>query len=205
MSELGRTIGWRDAATKWLEQMPSGVFLLIAVGFAMLQAVVLLAMGQPPICACGTVKVWMGDVLSSENSQQFTDWYSYTHIVHGIFLYLLLWLVARRLPFGLRLALAIGLEAGWEILENTPFVIDRYRQLALAQGYIGDSVINSVGDTFAAAFGFVLARMLPVWSSVALVIAMELFVGFMIHDNLTLNIIQLIHPNGAISLWQAGE
>ena len=190
---------------KWLVRTPSGVYLFIAVGFVVLQAVVLLAMGQPPICVCGTVKVWMGDVLSSENSQQFTDWYSYTHIVHGIFLYLLLWLVARHLPFGLRLALAIGLEAGWEILENTPFVIDRYRQLALAQGYIGDSVINSVGDTLAAAFGFMLARILPVWSSVALVVAMELFVGFMIHDNLTLNIIQLIHPNGAISLWQAGE
>jgi hypothetical protein len=204
MSESGRTIGLRDAATKWLEQIPCGVFLLIVVGFVTLQAVALLAMGQPPICTCGTVRLWMGDVHSSENSQQFADWYSYTHIVHGFFLYLLLWLVARRLPFGLRLALAIGLEAGWEIVENTPFVIERYRQLALAQGYIGDSVINSVGDSVAAAFGFMLARMLPVWTSAALVIAMELFVGYMIHDNLTLNIIQLIHPNGAISLWQSG-
>jgi len=201
---MGRTMRRSDAAAKWLEQMPSGVFLLIVVGFVMLQAVVLLAMGQPAICSCGTVKLWMGDVLSSENSQQFTDWYSYTHVVHGFFLYLLLWLVARRLPIGLRLALAIGLEAGWEIIENTPFVIDRYRQLALAQGYIGDSVINSVGDTLAAVFGFVLARMLPVWSSVILVIAMELFVGYMIHDNLTLNIIQLIHPNSAVSRWQNG-
>jgi hypothetical protein len=204
MSEIGHTMRRRDAATKWLEQIPSGVFLLIVVGFVMLQAVVLLAMGQPPICACGTVKLWMGDVHSSENSQQFTDWYSYTHIVHGFFLYLLLWLVARRLPFGLRLALAIGLEVGWEILENTPFVIERYRQLALAQGYVGDSIINSVGDTVAAAFGFMLARTLAVWWSIALVIAMELFVGFMIHDNLTLNIIQLIHANGAISFWQSG-
>jgi len=194
----------RNAATKWLEQVPSGVFLLIIAGFVSLQAVVLLAMGQPAICACGTVKLWMGDVHSSENSQQFADWYSYTHIVHGFFLYLLFWLVARRLPFALRLALAIGLEAGWEMIENTPFVIDRYRQLALAQGYVGDSVINSVGDTLAAAFGFTLARLLPLWSSVALVVAMELFVGYMIHDNLTLNIIQLIHPNGAISLWQRG-
>jgi hypothetical protein len=201
MSEF-RTM--RDAATKWLEQMPPGVFLFIIAGFVSLQAVVLLAMGQPAICACGTVKLWMGDVHSSENSQQFADWYSYTHIVHGVILFLFLWLVARRLPFALRLALAIGLEAGWEVLENTPVVIERYRQLALAQGYIGDSVINSVGDTLAAAFGFILARLLPVWTSTALVIAMELFVGYMIHDNLTLNVIQLIHPNGAISRWQSG-
>jgi hypothetical protein len=100
--------------------------------------------------------------------------------------------------------LPLGLRPDGRFVENTPFVIERYRQLALAQGYIGDSVINSVGDTLAAAFGFILARMLPVWTSAALVIAMELFVGYMIHDNLTLNIIQLIHANGAISLWQSG-
>jgi hypothetical protein len=86
-----------------------------------------------------------------------------------------------------------------------PFVIDRYRQLALAQGYVGDSVVNSIVDILAGAFGFVLARILPVWSTVVLMVGMELFVGFMIHDNLTLNIIQLIHPNGSNSHWQAGQ
>jgi hypothetical protein len=155
-------------------------------------------------CTCGTVRLWTGNVSGSENSQQLTDWYTYTHTVHGFALYLLLWLVAPRASPGLRFVLAVGLEASWEIIENTPFVIDRYSQLALAQGYVGDSVVNSVGDTLAGAFGFVLARMLPVWSSAALVIAMELFVGYMVDDNLTRNIIQLIHPNGAISLWQAG-
>jgi len=98
--------------------------------------------------------------------------------------------------------MAIGLEASWEVIENTPFVIDRYRQLALAQGYLGDSIVNSIGDTLAAALGFALARLSPIWSSVGLVIAMELFVGLTIRDNLTLNIIQLIHPNAAISHWQ---
>jgi hypothetical protein len=95
----------------------------------------------------------------------------------------------------LRFAVAVGFEVGWEILENTPAIIDRYRQAALTQGYVGDSIINSIGDTFAAACGFALASVLPAWSSVVLVIAMELFVGYMIHDNLTLNIIHLIHPN----------
>jgi hypothetical protein len=101
--------------------------------------------------------------------------------------------------------LALGLEAGWEILENSPVIIDRYRQQALAQGYTGDSVLNSVSDTLAMAFGFVLARLLPVWVTVTLAVAMELFVGFMIRDNLTLNIIQLIYPSQVISSWQSGR
>ncbi len=118
--------------------------------------------------------------------------------------YVLLWLVAPRAPVLLRLVIAIGLEAGWEILENTPFIIDRYRQQALAQGYVGDSILNSLSDTMAAIAGFLLARALPVRASVALVVALELFVAVMIRDNLTLNIIQLIHPVPALSQWQAG-
>jgi len=100
--------------------------------------------------------------------------------------------------------LAIGLEASWEIVENTRFVIDRYRQSAVAQGYFGDSVVNSVSDTIAGVFGFVLARILPVSLTVVLTLAMELFLGFMIRDNLTLNILQLIYPNDLISRWQLG-
>ena len=108
----------------------------------------------------------------------------------------------RRAPIGMRLALAVGLEVSWEIFENTPFVIERYRQQALAQGYFGDSVVNSLTDTSAAIVGFLAAHRLPVWGSVSLIVAMELFVGFMIHDNLILNIIQLIHPIPVISNWQ---
>jgi hypothetical protein len=201
---FGRTKDQHDPAMLRREPMPLRRYVFIAACFLVLQAAALLAMGQPPICACGTVRLWMGDVLGSENSQQFTDWYTYTHLVHGFAFYLLLWFVARRSPLGLRFALAVGLEAIWEIIENTPFVIERYRQLALAQGYVGDSVINSIGDTLAGALGFALARVLPVWSSVVLVIVMELFVGYTIHDNLTLNIIQLIHPNSIISNWQNG-
>lgn len=182
-----------------------GGYVLAALGIVALQAIVLLALGQPPICTCGTVKLWHGVVLSPENSQQLTDWYTYSHIIHGFGFYLLLWLLAPHTPVGLRLVLAVVLEAGWEILENSPIIIERYRQQALAQGYVGDSVINSVCDTLAMVLGFCLARLLPVRLTIALTVAMELFVGIMIRDNLTLNIIQLVHPSEAISRWQAGR
>jgi hypothetical protein len=176
----------------------------MAVVFIALQASALVAMGHPWICTCGYVKLWHGTVLSAENSQHLTDWYTFSHIIHGFGFYALLRLIAPRMPMGMRLALAIGLEAGWEVIENTPLVMERYRQSALAQGYFGDSVVNSVCDTLACAFGLALARLLPVWSSIMLILALELFVGYMIRDNLTLNIIQLIYPNGALSHWQAG-
>jgi hypothetical protein len=168
------------------------------------QVLALAALGQPSWCECGYVKLWHGFVLSPENSQHLTDWYTFSHVIHGSGFYLLLWLVAPGMPFGLRLAIALGLEAAWEVFENTPFVIDRYRQSALAQGYFGDSVINSVVDTLAAGVGMVLARTLPIWTTLALVVSLELFVGAMIRDNLILNIVQLIYPNDFVSRWQSG-
>jgi hypothetical protein len=178
--------------------------MLIGAGFIALQVAALLALGQPPICTCGYVKLWHGGVLSSENSQHISDWYIFSHVIHGFGLYFLLWLVAPRMSFPLRFALAVGIEAGWEVFENTPSIIDRYRQSALARGYSGDSVINSVFDSLATAFGFWLARLLPAWAIVVLAVALELFVGYMIRDNLVLNIIQLLFPSAAISAWQAG-
>jgi hypothetical protein len=179
------------------------VYLLVAAAFIALQALVLYAFGQPPICKCGTVKLWHGVVNSPENSQQLTDWYSFSHVLHGFIFYGLLSLIAPRAPIGLRFALAVGVEAAWEILENSPIIIDRYRQTALAQGYAGDSIVNSVSDTLSMSVGFLLARKLPVLVVVGLAVAEELIVGFIIHDNLTLNIIQLIHPFEAISRWQS--
>lgn len=179
-------------------------YALLAAGFLAIQAAVLLAMGHPATCTCGVIRLWVGKVLSLQNSQQLTDWYTFSHVIHGLLFYALLRLVMPRAPFGLRLALAVGIETTWEIVENTPWVIDQYRQQALAQGYVGDSVLNSLSDTLAAVFGFVLARLLPVSASVGLVLALEAFTGWMIHDNLTLNIIQLIHPSTAIARWQGG-
>jgi hypothetical protein len=198
----GATDALPEPQVRRLLRTPSAVFLLLAIGFVALQTVVLLAMGHPAVCTCGRIDLWHPNPAGPETSQHLTDWYTYTHIVHGFGFYLLLRVVAPRMPFIWRLAIAIGLEAGWEVIENTPFIIDRYRQSALARGYVGDSVINSVADTLAAVVGFVLARVLPVWLSVSLVLGMELFAAYMIRDNLSLNIIQLIYPSQILSRWQ---
>ena len=191
-------------APHWTERIPPSAWLAAAAAFVALQALVLLAMGQPAICACGTVKLWHGLASSPETSQHLADWYTYSHVIHGFAFYLLLWLVAPRLPVGVRFALAIGIEAGWEIVENTPFIIERYREQALARGYSGDSVVNSIFDTLAAGIGFLLARLLPVWATVAMLIGIELFLAYLIRDNLTLNVIQLMAPSETISRWQEG-
>ena len=190
---------------KWHERMSVGTWLLVGAAFIASQALVLFAMGQPPICACGYVRFWGGIASGPEISQQLTDWYTYSHVLHGFAFYFALWFVAPRVPVTTRFILALGLEAGWEIFENTPFIIERYRQSALAQGYFGDSIINSVGDAMASAFGFLVARALPVWGTVLLAISIELFLASMIRDNLTLNVVQLIHPFEAISRWQTGQ
>ena len=161
-------------------------------------------MGQVPICKCGYVKLWHGVVFSSENSQHISDWYTPSHVIHGLAFYGMLWLVGRQWPLGLRLLLAVAIEAGWEIFENTDLVINRYRDVTISLDYYGDSVLNSVCDILAMVGGFVLASRMPVWVTVALVVALELFVLYFIRDNLTLNIIMLIHPLDAIKVWQAG-
>jgi len=148
--------------------------------------------------------VWEGVVLSSGNSQHLTDWYTFSHIIHGFLFYLGLWYFFPRMPIWRRLLLAMGIEIAWEIAENTPMVIQHYREQALAQGYMGDSIINSVSDTFAMIFGFILARHLPLWSIITIALGLELFVVYMIRDNLVLNILNLIYQFPPIAVWQAG-
>ncbi len=177
---------------------------IIAAALFMLLTVILLAMGRPPICACGTVKFWHGVVQSSENSQHLTDWYSFSHVIHGFIFYgLARWLIPNR-PAWIALAAAIFVEAAWEISENTPMVINRYREATMAFGYAGDSAINSVADTAWMVIGWLGARAMRWWQTVVLAIAFELFTLWAIRDNLTLNVLMLVSPVEAIKDWQAG-
>ena len=176
--------------------------LLVTLLCLIATAAILLAMGRPPICTCGEVTLW--GPVGPMQSQMLADWYSPSHIVHGFLFYAILWLVARSWPVEQRLTIALAIEAAWEIVENTPMVIDRYREATIALGYTGDSILNSISDVAMMATGFLAARRLPVWASVTLVLALELVPLFVIRDNLVLNVLMLVAPNDSVRAWQAG-
>ena len=163
---------------------------------------ILLAMGRPPICACGEVDLW-GSV-GPRQSQMLADWYSPSHLVHGFLFYGVLHLVARRWTVERRFLIALFVEAAWEVIENTPAVIDRYRESTIALGYVGDSIVNNMSDIAMMAVGFLAARRLPLWASVAVVLVLELIPLLVIRDNLFLNVWMLLAHNQAVLNWQSG-
>lgn len=191
--------------TSLLPNRRAWIAALLLCGYT---AFILLAMQRPPICACGTVKLWHGVVQSAENSQHIADWYTFSHVIHGLIFYALAHLLWRKwrlfdgAPTRWALPIAVILEASWEILENSPMIIDRYRAVTVSFGYSGDSIINSVADIGWMMLGFWLAARLPWKASLALAFAFELMTLVIIRDNLTLNVLMLVHPIEAIRVWQ---
>ncbi len=186
----------------WYDRLTKKHCAALCVTIMICVAIALLMMGRVPWCKCGYVKLWHGEVYSAENSQHLTDWYTFTHILHGFLYYALLWLVARHLPIRVRLVIAVAMAGAWELLENSNYIIERYRTQTISLDYFGDSVINSMTDILSCALGFTLASRLRLRWSLAIVLATELMLAYCIRDNLTLNIIMLIHPVQAIKRWQ---
>jgi len=178
--------------------------LVVIGGLMLVQAIVLHLLGRVWICECGAIRLWVGDMHSSELSQQILDVYTPSHIIHGMLFYGLLHLLMPRTPVLARLAIAVGIEVAWEIAENSPLVIEEYRKQATAAGYTGDSILNSLMDTVSMMTGFALAWLLPWQATVALAIIAEVTTGVMVRDNLTLNILNFIHRFPAIDAWQRG-
>ena len=190
--------------------LPHRRAVVASLALVAIAGAILLAMGRNPICECGTVKLWHGVVQSAENSQHLTDWYAPSHFTHGLIMYFVAWLLWVRLklfggkPIRWALPIAVAVEAAWEIMENTPMVIDRYRAVTVSWGYSGDSVVNSLGDIGWMVIGFLVASRIPAWASVALAVFLELLTLWTIRDNLTLNVVMLFWPIEAIRQWQGG-
>jgi hypothetical protein len=189
-----------NAIARFLKRYKWIISAFIAI--LVLTAGVELWMGRSLLGTDGKFGLWEGNIWSSENSQRLVDPYSFSHIAHGILFYAVLWLVARKLPVRHRLLIAMALEAGWEMLENSQLIINRYREATISLGYVGDSVLNSLSDVLMMTIGFLFAFRAPARVSVAAVILMEIGCALWVRDNLTLNIIMLIHPFDAIKHWQ---
>ncbi len=187
-----------------IRRLPVWAFVAAAAIVIAAAAMILLAMGRPPRWTGGPIRLWTSDAWGADTSQQLTDPYTFTHVTHGVLLYFVLHLVARRLSLGARGLLAVTAESGWEILENTSLVINRYRAATMALGYYGDSVLNSVGDILACALGFALASRLPTRVTVSFVILLEVALTLWIRDSLLLNVLMLLHPIPAVRHWQLG-
>jgi hypothetical protein len=161
--------------------------------------------GRNLICTCGRVLPWFGDVWASETSQHLLDPYSFTHLLHGFLLCGLITLALCRWPMGWQLWLAVLVESGWELLENSAFVIQRYRTQTESLGYVGDSVVNSMGDILVCALGFLVARRLGFKRSLIVFVVIEVTLLILFRDSLILNIIMLLFRVPWLQNWQAGH
>ena len=177
--------------------------MAILIGALALTGGIELWMGRSPLGPDGRFGWWAGNIWSSENSQRVADPYSFSHLVHGMLFYGFLWLVARKLPAQRRFLIALALEAGWELLENSPLIINRYREATIALGYTGDSILNSLSDILMMSIGFLFASRVPIRVTVATILVMEVGCALWVRDNLALNVIMLIHPVEAIKHWQS--
>lgn len=181
----------------------SAIWLGVALAILAIQILSEHYMGRLWICSCGEIKLFEPSVHSAGNSQHISDWYTPSHIIHGFIFYGLGFLLLRRYPVALRLAFATLIEAGWEILENSPIIIERYRSVTVSYGYEGDSILNSAMDIVAMAVGFFFAARAPVWLTIVIAIGFEIATAIIIRDNLALNIVMLIWPIDAIRQWQS--
>ncbi len=170
------------------------------LGFIAIQVLVLALMGRLWVCDCESIKLWYGNAFGPENSQQFFDPYSFSHVVHGLVFFLILSFA--KIPWWQKLLIATGLEVGWEIIENTPMTIERYRSATASLGYTGDSILNSVMDTVSMLLGYWFAMKNRIWVTIAAIVVLEVFLAWWIKDNLILNIIMLLYPLEFILEWQ---
>ena len=176
--------------------------IIAVIAILAVTAAVELWMGRLPLGPDGRFGLWEGNIWSSEQSQRFADPYTFSHVIHGMLFYAFLWLVAPQLPVRHRLVCALALEGAWELLENSPLIINRYRETTIALGYVGDSVFNSLSDIFFAGLGFLFTWRARIWLTIAAIVTMEVGTALTVRDNLTLNIIMLVHPVDAIKAWQ---
>ena len=177
---------------------------LVVALLTLLAIVYLRFQGRVWWCACHSLKPISLHVNSQHNSQHLFDAYSLSHMLHGILFFGVLWLFRKRLSLPVRAAIASAIEIGWEMLENSPIIINRYRTATMALGYSGDSIVNSVGDILSFVVGFYVARKLGLWRSIAIFLGVELVMLFPMRDNLTLNVLMLLWPIDAIRRWQSG-
>jgi hypothetical protein len=196
-------------SSPWYKKIDYKYYILAFLIIVLVQVISLYAMGRQPICGCGFIKLWEGDVMSASNSQQIADWYTFSHIIHGFIFYgLFIWISKKffkksgGLPLGMLFIGAVLLETGWEIIENSSWIINYYRDNTVSLGYIGDSILNSVFDVIWMSLGFLFARKAPVWLTIALIICFELLAGYFVRDGLFLNILMFIYPSEAIKAWQ---